>query len=629
MKWPLRRKLFLAFGSLIVLVLILGTVTFQRLNVIEELEAERDTMQEISLHAEQLRAITLMSRRHEKDFFARGGDEKYLKQQQDTYAEFESIVDDTLADVGTERETMRKLVQEAKNKYGAYREAFDAAAKAFRTAGTHEYGLQADFRAAAQEIEDLAERRKDRQIAFLLLQTRRAEKDFLLRDDAKHRDLLHQYANELRDYVTTTQDPSTPQLLAHLLTYTSKFDANFKAHQDLVRLQGHLHEATEAIDGALAKFQEQSALAKQAIVAQSAEIHRAARVMIVSMFLATILLALGIARIFSNQLTRAVSVLLDGTKRIADGDLTVRVAATTSDELGELSRSFNDMAGALGNLSSNIRSATSSLKGMVEELQATVAEQGASIQQQASSVAETVATVEELSRSSNEVSATAGNVLSKATQSIETSERGRSAIEQTISSMNDVREQVQSIASTILDLSEKTQQISSIIATVDDFAEQSSLLALNASIEAARAGEDGRAFSVVAGEVKNLAEQSQRATERVRSILNDIRQTTHTAVMVTEEGSKRVDRGVQLVGEAGRIIGDLTGSILDSAESAKQIAGAAQQQSSGIGQISIAMSGIDGFSKQNLDAIKQTATASQTLASVAGQLSSTAQRYQL
>jgi methyl-accepting chemotaxis protein len=629
MKWPLRRKLFLAFGSLIALVLALGTITFQRLNVIEDLESQRDAMQEIALHAEQMRSSVLMSRRHEKDFFMRGGDEKYLKQQHERFAEFDVIVEETLGIVGTSRDALRKLVNEAKTQHAAYRESFDAAAKAFRTAGTHEYGLESEFRAAAHEIEDIAERRKDRQITLLILQMRRAEKDYLMREEMKYRDLVHQFANELRDYVSTSPEPSTPQLLALVLTYLTKFEANVKAHQDVARLRGLLHEATESTDAALSRFQEQSAVAKQAILAESTQTHRDARFMIVSMFLATILLAAGVARAFSNQLTRAVSVLLEGTKRIADGDLTVRVAATTSDELGELSRSFNDMAGALGNLSSNIRSATSSLKGMVEELQATVAEQGASIQQQASSVAETVATVEELSRSSNEVSATAGSVLAKATQSIETSERGRSAIDQSIASMNDVREQVQSIAATILDLSEKTQQISSIIATVDDFAEQSSLLALNASIEAARAGEDGRAFSVVAGEVKNLAEQSQRATERVRSILNDIRQTTHTAVMVTEEGSKRVDRGVQLVGEAGRIIGDLTGSILDSAESAKQIAGAAQQQSSGIGQISIAMSGIDGFSKQNLDAIKQTAGASQTLASVAGQLSSTAQRYQL
>jgi methyl-accepting chemotaxis protein len=188
---------------------------------------------------------------------------------------------------------------------------------------------------------------------------------------------------------------------------------------------------------------------------------------------------------------------------------------------------------------------------------------------------------------------------------------------------------VQNIATTILDLSEKTQQIGTIIATVDDFAERSSLLALNASIEAARAGEAGKAFSVVAGEVKNLAEQSQQATEKVRGILNDIQRTTHTAVMVTEEGSKRVDRGVELVTGAGEIISTLSNAITSSADSAKQIAAAARQQSNGIEQISAAMAGIEQFSRQNVEATKQTETTTHTLAAISKQLRSTSAQYQV
>jgi methyl-accepting chemotaxis protein len=280
-------------------------------------------------------------------------------------------------------------------------------------------------------------------------------------------------------------------------------------------------------------------------------------------------------------------------------------------------------------MTSNITTATSSMEGVVRELQATVAEQSAALQQQASSVSETVATVSELSRSADQVSEVARSVLEEADRSVQTSKRGLEAIQQSIQGMNDVREQVQNIATTILDLSERTQQIGSIIATVDDFAERSSLLALNASIEAARAGEAGKAFSVVAGEVKNLAEQSQKATEKVRAILSDIQRTTHTAVMVTEEGSKRVDRGVELATGAGDIIGTLANAILSSADSAKQIAAAARQQNNGIEQISVAMTGIEQFSKQNVEATRQTETTAQTLAAVSKQLRSTTAQYQM
>jgi methyl-accepting chemotaxis protein len=92
-------------------------------------------------------------------------------------------------------------------------------------------------------------------------------------------------------------------------------------------------------------------------------------------------------------------------------------------------------------------------------------------------------------------------------------------------------------------LSEKTQAIGEIISTVNDLAEQSHLLALNAAIKAAAAGEQGLSFSVIAGEVKNLADQSREATIQVRVILGDIQKGINRSVMLTEEAVKRVESG--------------------------------------------------------------------------------------
>src|SRR6185295_1123934 len=155
-------------------------------------------------------------------------------------------------------------------------------------------------------------------------------------------------------------------------------------------------------------------------------------------------------------------------------------------------------------------------------------EQSASMRQAAAAVTETVSTIEEMTRSASSVADSAQTVSSSAATSVETSTRGEAALTQSIDGMLSIREQVQHIASTILELSERTQQIGGIISTVDDFAEQSSLLALNASIEAARAGEQGKAFSVVAAEIKKLAEQSQQATDKVRGILSEIQRATHS-----------------------------------------------------------------------------------------------------
>ncbi len=108
--------------------------------------------------------------------------------------------------------------------------------------------------------------------------------------------------------------------------------------------------------------------------------------------------------------------------------------------------------------------------------------------------------------------------------------------------MGTVREQTGSIAESILTLAEQAQAIGEIIATVNDIAEQTNVLSLNAAIEASRAGEQGKGFSVVAGEVKALADQSKKATAQVRQILGEIQKATNAAVMVTEQGRRASTR---------------------------------------------------------------------------------------
>src|SRR5205814_10329015 len=117
-----------------------------------------------------------------------------------------------------------------------------------------------------------------------------------------------------------------------------------------------------------------------------------------------------------------------------------------------------------------------------------------------------------------------------------TSKSGLQAVKSTNRTMEAIREQVEEVAEHIVALSEKTQTVGEIIATVNDIAEQSNLLALNATIEAAAAGSEGNRFSVVATEMKNLADRAKACTIQVRTILSEIQKGINTSVMLTEEG---------------------------------------------------------------------------------------------
>jgi methyl-accepting chemotaxis protein len=631
MNWPLKKKLYVSFGVIVALVVALGVVVHLYLGDARQLVREQQRYQGVALLAQSSYTTLLQARRNEKDFFARDADPKFLALHQQHVTEFVAGMASLRAELTSKDDEYVSGVISAETAFKHYETAFASSVRALERRGTPESGLQLEFRNAAHSVERLASDLHDDKLTLLLLQARRYEKDFLLRNDPKAAERMRAAVDQAESHVRTTPALAAraEQLAVLLEEYRSKFDAAEIAQKELDTLKQDLHAATQsveqALDALLAKASARAVLANQETLAVIGNTD----VVLAVLFFMAIGIALLVGRVLSGQVVTATSALIQGTQRIASGDLTSEVRVDVSDELGELATSFNKMGASIRNISNDINAATGSMNEMVRELQATVSEQGAAMQQQASSVSETVATVEELARSSEQVTDIVSRVIDAAARSVETSRSGRTAIQQSVNGMSDVREQVEQIARTILDLSERTQQIGSIIATVDDFAEQSSLLALNASIEAARAGEHGKAFAVVAAEVKSLAEQSQRATERVRNILNEIQRVTHTAVMVTEEGSKRVERGVGLVSGAGDIIAELAGSIEASADSAKQIAAAARQQSNGIEQISVAMSGIDQFARQNVEAIRQTETTSHTLAGIALQLKTAAGQYRV
>lgn len=246
--------------------------------------------------------------------------------------------------------------------------------------------------------------------------------------------------------------------------------------------------------------------------------------------------------------------------------------------------------------------------------------QSTSASEQAAAINEITSTINEVKQTSQQALEKAQGVIDVAERSVEASKVGGRAVEQSIEGMHQIKEQVESIAEKILALSEQTQMIGEIIATVNDIAEQSKLLALNASIEAAKAGEHGKGFAVVSMEIRNLAEQSKQATIQVRKILGEIQKATNSAVIVTEEGSKRVEIGVELANSAGVNIHQLTEAIEESARMAKQIAASAKQQSIGMEQVSIAMGNINKASGENVKSIKQTEQVSRSLGALTGQI---------
>lgn len=315
--------------------------------------------------------------------------------------------------------------------------------------------------------------------------------------------------------------------------------------------------------------------------------------------------------VFSNRLVKPVQELVEGAKRLAEGDLNHDNPVNRSDEIGLLGQAFNEMTAGMRRmvvqvidgaqqvaatsetLSVSAATATSSTRQVtvaMEGLTGNSSEQEAKIKEMAAVVGELLEAVGQIASGAQEQS---GNIIKTSeetgvmtqrvtevadwTQSMEevarkslvAAEEGGTAVGRTIEGMERVKEAVFSTANRIRELGEYSQQIGEIIQVIDDIAEQTNLLALNAAIEAARAGEHGKGFAVVADEVRKLAERSSKSTKEIANLIANIQKGTENAVSSMETGTAEVEKGVELANGAGIALHNIIDNVN---ENGKQIA---------------------------------------------------------
>ncbi|MGH2787368.1 MAG: methyl-accepting chemotaxis protein [Actinomycetota bacterium] len=334
-------------------------------------------------------------------------------------------------------------------------------------------------------------------------------------------------------------------------------------------------------------------------------------------------------RAIKDALESAVREYSAFATAVARGDLSVRVATNGSRELSTLTDNLNNMVTGLGTMSNEVLRGAQSLGAAAGQILETVSEQSATVTEQSAAISQTSVTVEQLRASAEQAAQRALEVADQAQESVQVSADGTEVVSEIVRRMEDIKERVEAIAQNILTLSEQTQQISDVTSTVDDISEQSNLLALNATIEAARAGEHGKGFAVVAAEVRNLAEQSKQGTAQVRNILSDIQKATNSAVMATEHGLRVVEDGRGLAHRAGEAIRQLAHTIQSTAQSAKQISAAAQQQSLAVDQIAESMTDINQAAGQFVTGVGESKSAAQGLNDLAHELQALTEQYKV
>lgn len=373
---------------------------------------------------------------------------------------------------------------------------------------------------------------------------------------------------------------------------------------------------------------EESALLKERVARAKATAQFASASMIAG-GLAVVIFVSIVAIFIQRSITRPLASFMQFVTRVGEGDLTQQSNVKSSDELGELGRCLDQMVQGLKTVAGQARFATENLSSASAEILASTQQQAASTGEQAAAVQQTTITMEEVTQSSAQIVERAKQVAASAEATSAANHAGLQAMDNTARTMENIRAQAEAVAENIVSLSEKTQAIGEIIATVNDIAEQSHLLALNAAIEAAAAGEHGRSFSVIASEVKNLADQSREATVQVRVILGDIQKGINSSVMLTEEAVKRVESGKQQADMANGAIRTMADSIQQSVQAFQQIVAGSNQQQIGFTQVMQAVRDIGQASQQTAAGTQQLEKSAVNLTALSQQLQKAVERYRM
>lgn len=372
---------------------------------------------------------------------------------------------------------------------------------------------------------------------------------------------------------------------------------------------------------------------------------------------AVVILVLVLAWLFNRKISRPIQVLMAGAEKIATGDLSVRFAVCSADELGRLAGSLNGMADNLRAIIAKVTQSAEHIAAAGEQLTAS-AEQSAQAAsqvagsitgialgagQQMNSVNETAGVVAELATSLQQVAANSSQVAGQAAQAAATAQAGGKTVDQAVSQMTMVENTVNNSAQVVARLGERSKEIGQIVETIAGIAGQTNLLALNAAIEAARAGEQGRGFAVVADEVRKLAEQSQEAAKQIAVLISGIQKDTDEAVIAMSEGTREVKLGAAVVHTAGRAFSDIADLIMQVSGQVQEMSGKIQLMEQGSQKIVTAVQDIDTLSKnaageaqtvsaateEQAAALAEMASASQSLSHLAQELQNLIQKFRV
>lgn len=349
----------------------------------------------------------------------------------------------------------------------------------------------------------------------------------------------------------------------------------------------------------------------------------------------SVLLTVWLSVLITRSVSRPVATLEDAARRVAEGDMNIKVSIETKDEVGSLAGSFNHMVSsvrsamqeverkskeaelaaaeaqqALANirkLTAEVREATVEVAQYTEEISSSIEQMAAGAEEQAAQTAEVAAAAEEMAQTITETSRSITITAQSSDHASEAARAGADAVGRAKTSMQKIVDVTHLTGEKIDTLNTRVEEVGSITDVINEIADQTNLLALNAAIEAARAGTHGRGFAVVADEVRKLAERTAKATRDIASVLKKIQNETREANRSMEEAAGVVEKELASSDILSESFGRITGETEKVTTLVNQIAVASEEQSSTMSEVSKTIESMRVVADQSAIGVQQIA----------------------
>ena len=329
-----------------------------------------------------------------------------------------------------------------------------------------------------------------------------------------------------------------------------------------------------------------------------------------------------------EMLQSNIGNFLDVAMDIADGDLTKR-GAVSEDVLGNVVDAINLMVEEVAYLLRDVQEATLSVNQGSQEMLNITDTISASSDEAASQAQLAERNVQEVTTSIRQMSQSASQSATASQRALEASRQGEAAVTDTLEGMQGIRREVQSISKRIKSLGDRSLEISEIVDTISDISSQTNLLALNAAIEASGAGEAGSRFAIVAGEVRKLAEDSERATQRIAGLIKNVQAEVQEVIGSVEDGTREVETGYRVATQAGERLREIAEIVTQSAQLAQSISQATNAQVAGVEQVGSKVQSMAQISVRARETGQEGRQTAEKLQQLASNLTSNLERFRL